>query len=138
MLWIKTFHVFFVVAWFAGLFCLPRLFVYHTQVTAPEEHARFSLMERRLYGMTTIGMIGTWVFGIWMLSLQPGYMQMGWLHAKLTLVILLSGYHGWLKGNLRRFAAGQNRRSERFWRIANEAPAIALIAVLILVIVKPF
>lgn len=138
MLWIKTFHVFFVVAWFAGLFYLPRLFVYHTQVTAPEEHARFSLMERRLYGMTTIGMIGTWTFGIWMLALQPGFMQMGWLHAKLTLVILLSGYHGWLKSNLRRFAAGQNQRSERYWRIANEVPAIALIAVLILVIVKPF
>ncbi len=138
MLWIKTFHVFFVIAWFAGLFYLPRLFVYHTQVTAPEEQARFSLMERRLYGMTTIGMIGTWVFGIWMLALQPGFMQMGWLHAKLTLVILLSGYHGWLKGSLRRFAAGQNRRSERFWRIANEAPALVLIAVLVLVIVKPF
>lgn len=139
MLWIKVFHVFFVIAWFAGLFYLPRLFVYHTQVgPGGTEHDRFCVMERRLYGMTTLGLIGTWIFGVWMLTLLPGYLQMGWLHAKLTLVLLLSGYHGWLKSRLRRFAAGTNPHSERFWRIANEVPAVVLLAVLVLVIVKPF
>lgn len=138
MLWVKAFHVFFVVAWFAGLFYLPRLFVYHTQVKAADEHARFVIMERRLYAMTTIGLVGTWLFGLAMIVIAPSYLQMGWLHAKLTLVVLLSGYHGWLKAHLRRFAAGENRQSERFWRIANEVPAVLLLAVLVLVIVKPF
>lgn len=138
MLWIKAFHVVFVVAWFAGLFYLPRLFVYHTQVTADAEHQRFSLMERKLYGIMTVAMIGTWAFGIWLLLLTPGFVQQGWLHAKLTLVVLLSGYQGWLKVSLRRFAARRNTRSEKFWRIANEAPALALVAIVILVVVKPF
>jgi putative membrane protein len=138
MLWVKAFHIVFVVAWFAGLFYLPRLFVYHTQVGAEAEHARFCVMERKLYGLMTLAMIGTWVFGVWLVLLTPGLLQMGWLHAKLTLVVLLSGYHGWLKLNLRRFAAQRNTRSEKFWRIANEVPALALIAVVILVVVKPF
>jgi protoporphyrinogen IX oxidase len=138
MLWIKAFHVIFMVTWFAGLFYLPRLFIYHLDVRAPAEHARFCVMERRLYGIMTIGMLLTWAFGIWLLTLVPSYLATGWLQAKLALVVALSGYHGWLKVNLRGFAAGTPAHSSRFWRIANEVPAVALVAVVILVVVKPF
>lgn len=144
MLWLKAIHVIFVVAWFAGLFYLPRLFVYHVDTKDQAGHARFVIMERKLYGLSLIAMIGTWIFGLaTLLSADPSYAKavfwgMGWLHAKLTLVVLLSGYQGWLKVNLRKFAAGQNTKSARFWRFMNEVPALILIAVVILVIVKPF
>lgn len=144
MLWLKAFHVIFVVAWFAGLFYLPRLFVYHVDTRDQAGHERFVIMERKLYGLSLIAMIGTWVFGIaTLLSADAAYAKavfwgMGWLHAKLALVVLLSGYQGWLKVNLRKFAAGQNTKSARFWRFMNEVPALILIAVVILVIVKPF
>jgi protoporphyrinogen IX oxidase len=138
MLWIKAFHVIFMVTWFAGLFYLPRLFIYHLQATTPAEHERFCVMELRLYRITLIGMLLTWAFGIALLTLVPAYMSMGWMHAKLALVIALSGYQGWLKLSLRRFAAGTNPHSDRFWRLANEVPALVLVAVVILVIVKPF
>ena len=138
MLWIKAFHVIFMVTWFAGLFYLPRLFIYHLQAATTDEQARFCVMERKLYAIMTIGMVLTWIFGIALLTLVPDYLRMGWMHAKLTLVIALSGYHGWLKVNLRRFAAGNRPHSDRFWRWANEVPAVVLIAAVILVIVKPF
>lgn len=138
MLWLKAFHVIFMVTWFAGLFYLPRLFVYHSQVRDPSGHERFCVMERKLYAITTIGMVLTWVFGLALIWQVPGYLQMGWLHAKLTLVLLLSGYHGWLKSHVRAFAAQRNTRSERYYRIINEVPAVVLVAAVILVIVKPF
>jgi putative membrane protein len=138
LLWIKALHVIFMVTWFAGLFYLPRLFIYHLQATTPTEHERFAVMERKLYAIMTIGMVLTWAFGIWLITLVPEYMKMGWLHAKLTLVVALSGYHGWLKVNLRKFAAGTNTRSDTFWRWANEVPVLALFGAVILVIVKPF
>ena len=138
MLWLKAFHVIFMVTWFAGLFYLPRLFVYHTQVHDAEGHGRFCVMERKLYAITTVGMVLTWIFGLAMIWQAPAYMQMGWMHAKLTLVLLLSGYHGWLKRCLRAFAEQRNTRSERFYRIINEVPAVVLVAAVILVIVKPF
>ncbi|MGQ0697243.1 MAG: protoporphyrinogen oxidase HemJ [Panacagrimonas sp.] len=138
LLWIKAFHVIFMVTWFAGLFYLPRLFIYHLEAKGEPEHQRFCTMERKLYALMTIGMVLTWAFGVWLITLYPAYMQMGWLHAKLAMVIALSGYHGWLKVNLRKFAAGTNTRSGKFWRWANEVPALVLIAVVILVIVKPF
>ena len=138
MLWVKAIHVIFVVAWFAGLFYLPRLFVYHVDTQDTAGHDRFVLMERKLYGLMTIAMIGTWVFGLAMVVMNPGYLQLGWMHAKLTLVIALSGYQGWLKVHLRKFANRTNTRSGRFWRIANEVPAVLLIAIVILVVVKPF
>ena len=138
MLWIKAFHVIFMVTWFAGLFYLPRLFIYHLEAKGDSEHQRFCTMERKLYAIMTIGMVLTWVFGIWLITLAPGFMKMGWLHAKLALVIALSGYQGWLKVNLRKFAAGTNTHSSTFWRWANEVPAGVLISVVILVIVKPF
>lgn len=138
MLWLKAFHIIFMVSWFAGLFYLPRLFVYHTEVDDDAGHQRFCTMERKLYGIMTIGMIGTWLLGLAMIVWVPAYLGMGWLHAKLTLVVLLSGYSGWLKSHIRRFAQQANTRSGRYFRIINEVPAVFLIAVVILVVVKPF
>ena len=136
--WIKALHVIAVIAWMAGMLYLPRLFVYHCDVADEAGHVRFATMERKLYGMGLIAMLGTWIFGIWMLLLEPALMQAHWLHAKLSLVLLLSGYQGWLKSQVRKFAARQNTRSARFWRFANEVPALFLVAIVILVIVKPF
>ena len=138
MLWIKAIHVIFVVSWFAGLLYLPRLFVYHTEAQGEIEHNRFCVMEKKLYTIALIGMIGTWVFGVWTLMYTPIFMKMGWLHAKLLLVVALSGYQGWLKTRVRAFAARKNDKSAKFYRIANEVPALVLIAAVILVIVKPF
>ena len=138
-LWLKAFHIFFVIAWFVGLFYLPRLFVYHVDASDAATQARFCTMERRLYTMTTIGMIGTWALGVALLLSGPEiYMKAGWLHAKLTLVLLLSAYHGWLKTLLRAFAEGRNNKSAKFYRVMNEVPTLLLLAVLILVVVKPF
>lgn len=139
MLWAKVFHIFFVIAWFVGLLYLPRLFVYHVHADDAPSQERFRVMERRLYMITTIGMIGTWIFGIAALLLGPAsYMQAGWLHAKLTLVIALSAYHGWLKTRVRAFAQGRNTRSAKFYRVMNEVPSVLLIVILILVVIKPF
>ncbi len=145
MLWIKAFHVIFMVTWFAGLFYLPRLFVYHCEAPSGPEHARFSLMEKKLYAITTIGMVGTWIFAIAMLVANPAYLgiglvgaKVGWLHAKIGLAVLLSGYHGWLGGTRRKFANGSNTRSARFYRWMNEVPAACLVVMVILAIVKPF
>ena len=138
MPWIKAFHIIFVVAWFAGLLYLPRLFVYHCEVKDTEGYARFCIMEKRLYAITTIGMLGAWIFGLWTLLLVPAYLKMGWLHAKLLLVLVLSGYHGWLKTRLRAFAEARNDKSPRFYRIVNEVPALMLVVIVILVVVKPF
>lgn len=140
MLWVKALHIFFVIAWFAGMFYLPRLFVYHTGLPASDEagHQRFVTMERRLYAMTTLGMVGTLVFGVWLLMVQPAWMQAGWMHAKLVLVLVLCGMHGFLGASRKRFAARANTRSEAWWRVANEVPTVLLLLVLILVVVKPF
>ena len=139
MLWIKSFHVIFMVSWFAGLFYLPRLFVYHCEVTDETGHARFLIMERKLYGIMTIGMIGTWIFALSLLVMNPAYLHSGgWLHLKIALAVALSGYHGWLKTVIRKFAAKANTRSHRFYRLVNEVPAVLLIAIVILVVVKPF
>lgn len=138
MLWLKAFHIIFVVVWFSGLFYLPRLFVYHCEVKDAEGYARFCTMERRLYVMTNIGIGGTWLLGLWMLAEVPAFMKMGWMHAKLALVLALSGYTGWLRTRVRAFAENRNDKSARFYRIINEVPALVLIAVVILVVVKPF
>lgn len=138
MLWIKALHIVFVVAWFAGLLYLPRLFVYHCEVADTVGYERFCTMERRLYVMTTIGMLGTWVFGLALVALVPTWLQAGWLHAKLALVVALSGYHGWLKLLLRGFAERRNTRPARFYRLINEVPTLALLAIVALVVVKPF
>ncbi len=143
MLWLKAFHIVFVVTWFAGLFYLPRLFVHHAEAGEPAVHERLKIMERRLLVMTHIGGALTAAFGLatlgWWLANDPGYLQHNhWLHAKLVLVALLYGYHGWLVKLTREFAQDACHRSPRWLRVFNELPALALIAIVILVIVKPF
>jgi putative membrane protein len=137
MLWIKSLHLIFVVAWFAGLFYLPRLFVYHAQSSDAVSIARFEVMERKLYrGIMMPCMVLTLVFGAW-LWLGYGF-RGGWLHAKLALVAVLVAYHLWL-GKLRGdFARQANRRSHVFYRWINELPLALLAAIVILVVVKPF
>ena len=137
MPWIKSLHIIFVVAWFAGLFYLPRLFVYHAQSTDAASIERFKVMERKLYrGIMTPCMVLTLAFGIWM---WLGYGFTGrWLAAKLVLVALLVAYHFWLGGLVRRFATDANRRSHVFYRWINELPLVLLAAIVVLVVVKPF
>ena len=137
LLWLKAFHVVFVVTWFAGLFYLPRLFVYHVSAEDAISRARFIVMERRLFVMTTIGGAFTLLFGILMVLLAPNYMAQGWLHAKLTLVLLLIGYHLWCLPLMHALRDGRNRHSERWFRLFNEAPSVLLIAIVILAVVKP-
>lgn len=140
MLWIKSFHVIFVVTWFAGLFYLPRLFVYHASAQDSISLQRFQLMERRLYRgiMTPSGILAT-VFGFWMLILGwDVYRHLGWVHAKLGLVLVLWVYHILCGRAVKRFATNTNRHSETYYRFFNEFPALILVAVVILVVVKPF
>jgi protoporphyrinogen IX oxidase len=137
MLWLKAFHVVFVVTWFAGLFYLPRLFIYHAAATDAVGIERFQVMERRLFAIMTIGAVLTAVFGIAMLIAAPGYLQLGWLHIKLTLVALLIGYHIWCYRLMVALREGRNAHSQRWYRWFNEIPALLLIAIVILAVVKP-
>ncbi|MBV8402039.1 MAG: protoporphyrinogen oxidase HemJ [Acetobacteraceae bacterium] len=138
MLWLKAFHIIFVVTWFAGLFYLPRLFVYHVTATDAPSLERFTIMERKLFGIMTIGATLAIVFGVSMLVSRPGYLSLGWLHVKLTLVAVLIGYHLWCRGLMLALREGRNTRSQRWYRIFNEIPALLLIAIVILAVVKPF
>ncbi len=143
MLWLKAFHIIGVVSWFAGLLYLPRLFVYHAQIQqgaiddAPG-NARFKVMERKLFFIMTIGAALAAGFGVAMLAVFPDYLLMRWLHVKLALVLLLVAYHGACFALVQQFAADRNARSERWYRVFNEAPALLLIGIVILVVVKPF
>ncbi|HTB67439.1 MAG TPA: protoporphyrinogen oxidase HemJ [Steroidobacteraceae bacterium] len=137
LLWLKAFHVIFMVTWFAGLFYLPRLFVYHVTASDTLSQARFVVMERRLFVMTTIGGALTVLFGMLMIMMAPGYMTQGWLHAKLTLVVLLIGYHLWCLPLMHALREGRNRHSERWFRLFNEAPTVLLVVIVILAVVKP-
>jgi putative membrane protein len=138
MLWLKAIHVIAVVTWFAGLFYLPRLFVYHTDAADSISITRFELMERRLFALTTIGGTLSVLFGVAMLIAAPGYLKMGWLHVKLALVLLLIGYHAYCGLLMRQFAQGHNRHSAKWYRAFNEAPSLLLVAIVILAVVKPF
>jgi protoporphyrinogen IX oxidase len=137
MLWIKALHVIFVVTWFAGLFYLPRLFVYHAETTHDAVRAQLQIMERRLLMITHIGAVLTLLFGAWTLFLAPAYLQQGWLHAKLALVLGLIAYHLYLVRLKNQFAADRQPHSARWLRLFNEVPALLLIAIVILVVVKP-
>ena len=138
-LWIKALHIVSIVCWFAGLFYLPRLFVYHAASEDQISRDRFVVMERKLYRFIMgPAMIAAFVFGIWMLYLVPDWLKQGWLHAKLTLVFLLTGYHHMCGANVKRFARGENSRSHTYFRWFNEVPVLFLIAIVILVVVKPF
>jgi protoporphyrinogen IX oxidase len=138
MLWLKAFHIIFVVTWFAGLFYLPRLFVYHAVTTDAVSLERFVIMERRLFSIMTLGASLAVGFGVAMIVAAPGYLHLGWLHVKLTLVAALIGYHIGCHVLMRALQAGRNTHSQRWYRFFNEVPALLLIAIVILAVVKPF
>lgn len=138
MLWIKSLHIIFMVTWFAGLFYLPRLFVYHTMTQDRAGHDRFVVMERKLLIIMTLGAVLTALFGIWMLIRAPGLLHTGWMQVKLVVVLLLAAYHLHCGMLVRAFAAGRNTHSEKWYRMYNEVPALALVAIVLLAVVKPF
>jgi len=137
MLWIKSLHIIAVICWMAGIFYLPRLFVYHAMSEDTVSKERFKTMERKLYrGIMTPSMLASIVFGVW---LWVGYgFSGGWLLAKLALVVVLIIYHGWCAKTMKQFAADQIPHGHVFYRFMNEAPVFLLVAIVILVVVKPF
>lgn len=137
--WVKAAHIVAVIAWMAGLLYLPRLFVYHSQSSVgSEQSGTFKLMERRLLrAIINPAMTVTWVAGLWLAWHGFGFSG-GWLHAKIALVLGLSGAHGYFAGAVRRFAEDRNTRSTFHWRLMNEVPTVLMIAIVILVVVKPF
>ena len=137
MLWLKAFHIVFVITWFAGLFYLPRLFVYHAATTDSVGLERFAVMERRLFALMTVGGSLAVAFGLSMLLLAPGLLAFAWLRLKLTLVAVLIGYHIWCHRLMTALCAGRNTRSQRWYRLFNEIPGLLLIAIVVLVVVKP-
>jgi protoporphyrinogen IX oxidase len=138
-LWIKAVHLIAVIAWMAGMMYLPRLFIYHHKSEKGGEAERYFVqMERRLLRMIINPAMGAvWVLGILMLIANPALLSETWLHTKLVLVVVMSAIHGFYAASRRKFEAGERPRTERFWRIINEAPFILLIAIVVLVIVKP-
>lgn len=139
-LWLKALHIIGVVCWFAALFYLPRLFVYHASTEDAPGRERFKVMEDKLYRIIMRpSMLITVVFGLWILALGwSAFYASGWLWLKLAGVVALLGYHHYCARLMRDFATDQNRRSERFYRIFNEVPALLLVLIVILVVVKPF
>lgn len=138
-LWLKAAHIIAVISWMAGMLYLPRLFVYHCDAPkgSPQSET-FKVMERRLLKfIINPAMIATWVFGLWLAYVAAAYKD-GWFHAKFLLVLLLSGLHGFLAARVKDFAADRNTRSPKFYRIVNEIPAVLMIAIVILAVVKPF
>ncbi len=140
MLWIKAFHIIFVASWFAGLFYLPRIFVNLAMVPADShaERERLLLMARKLYRFMSLLMIPALGLGLWLWIGYWGTYAGGWLHAKLFLVVLAVGYHHMCRALLRRFEQFGNQRSHLWFRVFNEVPVLLLIAVVVLVVVKPF
>jgi protoporphyrinogen IX oxidase len=147
LLWLKAFHVIGVVSWFAALLYLPRLFVYHAQIQPPQPpgpiddvlgNSRFKVMERKLFMIMTVAAVLAIGFGGAMLALAPDYLMMRWLQVKLGLILVLVGYHGACFALVQEFAADRNSHSERWYRLFNELPALLLVAIVILVVVKPF
>lgn len=139
MLWILAFHIIFMVAWFAGLFYLPRLFVYHAKSHDPVSLDRFKIMEHKLfYYIMTPAAILTTAFGIWLLILNwQAYITAGWMHVKLFFVFLLWLYHLYCWKLVMNFKSDKNLLSSRFYKLFNEIPTILLIIIVIMVVVKP-
>jgi protoporphyrinogen IX oxidase len=137
--WIKALHIIAVIAWMAGMLYLPRLFVYHCESkTGSSQSETFKLMERRLLkAIINPAMIVTWVAGLY-LAWSGHWLSAGWLHTKLVLVLALSGVHGFFARWVKDFAADRNSRSQKFYRIINEVPTLLMIAIVILVVLKPF
>lgn len=136
-LWLKAFHIIGVVTWFAGLFYLPRLFVYHAEAVDAALRAHLKVMERRLLVMTHIGGALAIALGIATLASEPFYLQAAWLHVKLVLVLALVVYHAWLVKLTREFTADRCRWTSRGLRWFNEIPSVLLVAIVILAVVKP-
>ena len=135
----KALHLFFMVAWFAGIFYLPRLFVYHAQTSSTDCDAIFKIMERRLLFFVTPFAVLTLVFGLLLIAAYGAawFAASGWLHIKLLLVLLLYGYHGWCFKLLADFKHNRNRHSPRYYRIFNELPVLLLLAIILLATLKP-
>lgn len=140
MLWIKSFHIIAMVTWFAGMFYLPRLFVYHAMSEDPISNQRFKVMERKLFfGIMTPGAVVTIGLGMWLLVAGwEAYMIGYWMHLKLALVLVLVAYHIWCGALVTQFKQDNNTHTHVWFRWFNEAPVLALIAIVILVVVKPF
>lgn len=138
-LWVKALHVISIIAWMAGLLYMPRLFVYHCQAQVGSNQSEtFKIMERRLLrAIMNPAMISSWIFGFWMLYSLEAWTD-GWVHAKLTFVVLLTISHMFMAKWRKDFERDQNQRPETFFRIANEVPTVLMIAIVIFVIVKPF
>ena len=140
MPWVKAFHIIFMVTWFAGLFYLPRVFVYHADCNDQPGNERFKIMERKLFIIMTIGAIGTALLGIWLLIgyAWQAYSGSGWLHVKLFFVALLIAYRVYCGKLVADFKHDHNQHSHKFYRWVNEFPALILLVVVILAVVKPF
>lgn len=137
MLIIKALHIIAVICWMAAIFYMPRLFVYHAMSEDTVSKERFKVMERKLMrGIMTPSMIATWFFGLW-LVFAYGF-NGGWLHAKILLVVAMSGYHGWCAATMKKFANDQIPHGHVFYRWLNELPVLLLIPIIFLVVLKPF
>ena len=139
-LWVKALHIVFVSSWFAALFYLPRIFVNLAQVPSDShaERERLLLMGRKLYRFSSFLMLGAIALGAILVAMQPAWLHMGWLHAKIALVVVAIGYHHMCRGILRGFEKLENRRRERWFRFFNEAAVLLFAAIVVLVVVKPF
>lgn len=143
MLWLKALHIIFMVTWFAGLFYLPRLFVYHTGINDAVGQGRFCTMERRLLGIMTLGAAGTVFFGLLLVTGilgvhgRPELLEQPWLRMKLLLGLLLIVYHVWLWLLHRDFANYRNQHTDKFYRLINEIPSLFLVAMVLLAVIKP-
>lgn len=138
-LWIKSLHIIFVISWMAGLLYLPRLFVYHTRAKIGSElDLTLQIMERKLQKIIlNPALILVFASGIWLIVLTDAFSAGGWIHLKLLLVLLLAGFQGFLSVTRKKFIKGENKKSEKFYRIINEVPAILMVAIVILVVIKP-
>ena len=137
-LWFKALHIAFMVTWFAGLFYLPRLFIYHVQASDLQSRERFSTMERRLFGIMTIGAVLTWVFGLTMAGVNPPVAETPWFLAKFALVIGLVIYHYRCWRWIQRLKTETDVRSDLWLRWYNEIPVAFLFGIIVLAVVKPF
>ena len=138
--WLRALHIIAIISWMAAMLYLPRLFVYHADSKVDGEISQqFKIMERKLLKIImNPAMIAAWVFGLLMLLAVPSLLEEGWMHAKLTLVFLLIGYHHVCLAYLKKFAADANTKSDKFYRIFNEIPVFLLVAIVILAVVRPF
>jgi putative membrane protein len=137
--WIKALHIIAVIAWMAGMLYLPRLFVYHCEAEVGSKQSEtFKVMERRLLkAIINPAMVLTWILGLY-LAWSGHWFTSGWLHAKLLLVVVMSGVHGFLSARVRDFANDRNTKTQKFYRTINEVPTILMVLIVILVVVKPF